>query len=959
VENLLLALSFDKEGQGLHLNVYVGLHSGFQTGADVQFWGLYDSDADFGGLDIFVSGFAEDRASTVLHTFLSSQGFTRVECLMAEYAMAELNNELSERWQLPKRLVVDIEKLSPTELILLNQRLSVHHKDDSFLLSRVRAVCQYQLVDRPSMKQLRDLNSKQFLGGNVLPESLVRSRLDWHRECGWEHLNPPQAVALFQDVSTRSYRVSMEGQDELYGRLGTVLQDIIQHDRIDAGADLLALAVFSAFRSLALDETYLEVLDRNAFPNHTTDQAGVFAECFAVGSRCDSLFDFTPRVLGTLLSNRYRKYYMVHQPPDRVSGYTELPTSYAPMQVDSDVEFGKEQASGIYKVTFLGIFAVPALIDIGLLTTIGRGLYLTMFMTSNQKTFATTALMVALLVCGSIGSWISSGGCYYIYACAFPAMNMFVMTRFVAGVAVIIFGVIASFTTIAIIYNAGDAAIFAFYFAMLSTYLLALSALSICQIPGSSFQSGRNVVMLCIPILFLSPIITIFVQHDIPVYLSVLTLFLCSLLFGARKVMTAWATWYLNIPVVTDAEILTWYTGKHDITASDEELKELSATGKPRDELQAAVVKESQRSFWSAKTKDTLVGRLAVGYESTRFLMTWYCKHRRTAMPLAYSPTWNLTLKAGLENISNMQKGLKLHNAFLHWRHTGSDIWSGILYFVVALLDKWAALLTGGGLVGLSAASSEEYRLAVGFGLCYYLIGAVSLDAVSQPLWTAANEKTTQRITSLKPLQQATTNDVSARRKLYWNNLCKFFFLHLWGAALTAAIMWTFDSSSDAIILYFAYIGAYSGLLSYQYNKIYRGNHGAQALAFAALLGLPVGIALRVRLPMWAYSGVSALGFGTWVAGLHSLDVIKIGLPSIFSRKSAKSESSESKVLTKEPLMYSCSTVEPYPDLSQATLERSFDAIQDLEAGQRIRLKLSEHPGARVLEILMNKSRAQ
>jgi len=59
-------------------------------------------------------------------------------------------------------------------------------------------------------------------------------------------------------------------------------------------------------------------------------------------------------------------------------------------------------------------------------------------------------------------------------------------------------------------------------------------------------------------------------------------------------------------------------------------------------------------------------------------------------MPLPYSPTWNLTLKAGLENITNMQKGLKLHNAFLHWRHTGSDVWSGILYFVVALLDKWA-----------------------------------------------------------------------------------------------------------------------------------------------------------------------------------------------------------------------------------------------------------------------------
>lgn len=120
---------------------------------------------------------------------------------------------------------------------------------------------------------------------------------------------------------------------------------------------------------------------------------------------------------------------------------------------------------------------------------------------------------------------------------------------------------------------------------------------------------------------------------------------------------------------------------------------------------------------------------------------------------------------------------------------------------MVALLDKWAALVTDGGLVGLSAASTETFRLSVSFSLCYYLIGAVSLDAVSQPLWIAANEKTVQPITSLKSLRQATTNDESARRQLYWKNLTKFFFLHIWGASITAAMMWTFDNSMDAMIM--------------------------------------------------------------------------------------------------------------------------------------------------------------
>lgn len=287
-------------------------------------------------------------------------------------------------------------------------------------------------------------------------------------------------------------------------------------------------------------------------------------------------------------------------------------------------------------------------------------------MSSDQQTFAITALMLALLVCGSIGSWITSGCCYYICACAFPAMNMFVMTRFVAGVAVVLFGSVISFIVITVTYSAGSAAIFVFCFEMLAIYLLTLSALSIYQVPGSSFQSGHTIIMMCIPILFLSPVLTIFVQHDVPMYLSVLTLFLFSLLFGTRKVASGWATWYLNIPVVTDAEVVSCYVKAHDISATGDIMKDLSATGQSRSELHATVVKDFNRHFWNAKTKDP---SRCQAFDRLRFHQIfdgWYCRHRRTAMPLPYSSTWNLTLKTGLENITNMQKGLTLHNVFPH-----------------------------------------------------------------------------------------------------------------------------------------------------------------------------------------------------------------------------------------------------------------------------------------------------
>ena len=50
-----------------------------------------------------------------------------------------------------------------------------------------------------------------------------------------------------------------------------------------------------------------------------------------------------------------------------------------------------------------------------------------------------------------------------------------------------------------------------------------------------------------------------------------------------------------------------------------------------------------------------------------------------------------------------------------------------MLYFIVALLDKWVSLIDGGQVLGLGS-SSISLRILVGFGLAYYLIGAVLLD---------------------------------------------------------------------------------------------------------------------------------------------------------------------------------------------------------------------------------------
>jgi glycosyltransferase involved in cell wall biosynthesis len=939
------------------LNVYLGLHSGFQEGAAVQFWGVYAIESEQDALTIYLSLKTEDRAGTILHTYLASQGFSRIECFQAELDMAACTQSLAEKWQLPSRLVQDIEQLSPGETLLFLRRLAaVSVNNDCLLLERMRACCQYQLVDVPSLAQLRTMASFGYLSGSVSVESLVQSRLDWHSSQGAHHPELEAAVALFQEIDISLSKILISGQTSTLSQLSEVIQTLLDGRSIDAATDIFALAVFCAFRKLALSEVYLVVLDRNPFPNHSTDQASCFSENFAIGSRCEDFFDMTSRAFGRIVSARYRQYYMKYQPPRRTDNFVELPGTYAAMQVDIDPNDGEEKLPWYFQITFLGIFALPALIDVMMLTTVGRGLYLTVYMTDEQKKMATTALMLALLTCGGIGCWITSGGSYYLYAHTFPAMHMFVLIRYTAGMAIVVIGGVAGAIGISCVYNVVGALIFLFYFTMLTTYLLTLSALSIYQFPGSKFQSGRKTIITTVPILFLSPILSLWFNHDIIIYVSVLGAFVLTLLYRTRRLMASWTTWYSEVPLVTDAEVTEWFLKCKSIEPGTAEAKDLASGPEPRRTLEAAVLQECNRKPWTKQSQDPLVVKLATGYAATRFILGWYCRYRRSPMPLAYSGTWNLTLKTAVDSFRNMQKGLRIHNAFLHWRNTGSDVASGLLYFAVALLDKWSSLITGAPLVGLTDAGNVAFRVAVGFGLCYYLFSAVFLDAVSQPLWSLVNETNGQPVTSLDNLQSAVAMDALARRRVYWKNFSKFFLLHTWGAAITAALIWTFEPDENAIYVYFSYVGGYCGLLWYQYNKIYCADKSAASLALGLTVGLPIGTALHICFPGFAFSGVIGLGAGTYTAALHSFWLSKVGHP-IRSNRSAKDKPLQ--IGNAPSTRLAITTMDPHPDISQATIAKLLRFVRGLPEDQKLRLNPASTPGDAVVEILRAQAAAK
>ena len=236
------------------------------------------------------------------------------------------------------------------------------------------------------------------------------------------------------------------------------------------------------------------------------------------------------------------------------------------------------------------------------------------------------------------------------------------------------------------------------------------------------------------------------------------------------------------------------------------------------------------------------------------------------------------------------QKGIKLHNSFIHWRNAGDEIGCGILYFLTALMDRWLDLLHGNKLVGLSDALNKTFRLSVGFGLAYYLVGAVLLDYKAQHLHTLSEQASPVSVDSIPTIRKAKANDQKFRRHLYWNTLFRFLGVHVWALSLSAALVWIFNGSAEAMIMFLAYVGAYSGLLLYQYNKIFSGPHALMPLLMAVIVGLLVGNVLIGVLPNFEYDKVIALALSTWTAAFLSFFTAKLGLPEAFEIRTYFSE---------------------------------------------------------------------
>ncbi|PVH97644.1 glycosyltransferase family 4 protein [Periconia macrospinosa] len=904
------------------VRVYTGIDSGFHTPSGSQFWSVWEVDRRTSSLIIYLSKSAQDLPSTLLHTYLSKAGFSRYQCFLLEFNFSEHLSKSETLERLPSRMEQDLELLSSSDLVLYLQHLQHTEWDGECpLLTTIRTQCEELLIDVPTYRQLKRQANLDYISEDITDENLVNARIKWYRLCHLPSLERHNAVALFRHVDLSFRNILWWRDHRSLDVITSAIEKLTNRQNIDSVSDFVLFCIFCAARKAAFEEVYIEVSDRNPLFNQYSDQSAAFAELFALGSRCEAYFDIRPSDIGVLLSKKHRSYYneQDHQPPMWIFNAPSFASAYAAAQTDIDPKQKASVMPGYRRFTFLSVFAIPALVDILLLSTTGHGLYLSVAMEFEEQKYATLALMTSLLLSGAIGTWISIGGTYYLISMAFSAANMFVLTRLIGGLAFTLAASLVGFVVIAVVVGVKPAAIYFFYLLLLTSYLSVLAVLSTYQIPGSSFLNGRKVIIAIIPTLIISPIITIWVEdYDIIIYPCILFVFVSLLILGTRRVATQWVTWYHNIKTLNDKDVKDWYVKEYAKRGSASEMRDKfqnkekrvslaasSATpsteltpeeelfyglSEPailalcRTKLYDAVMKERNRQFWRKPTTDVFVKTLASCWDSTLFLLDWYCRVTDTKRPIPFSSTWNLETQVALESMQQSQKGIRLHNSFIHWRNAGDEIGCGILYFLVALMDRWLDLVHGGRLVGLSEIMeyNKVLRLSVGFGLAYYLIGAVLLDYKAQHLHQLSEQMAPVSIENVAHIKTAKANDQKFRRHLYWTTLWRFIGVHVWALSLSTALVWIFNGSSNGMIMFLAYVGAYSGLLLYQYNKIFSGPHALMPLLIAVILGFVLGNILQEVQPTFQYNNVIALAAGTWAAALLSFRTAKLGLPEAF-----------------------------------------------------------------------------
>jgi hypothetical protein len=413
------------------LLVHRGLGTGFTVpDTPVEFWGVATT-AETAELDIHLSRRSPNDAATALHVWLAHHEVSRLQRYEEELRLERATrSDPSSFPSLPISIQWSITNSTPSEGLFLLQQLQVSHMRHPFKRA-IEEHCKLAFLETTSAEAWNDTHSRGIHDGSTSVPHLLQRRLDHFRNLGLTTLPSMENLTQLSAATEQLVRDALFSGE---AKALVTMSDALLHaydplsawndcECVDVNADLFALVFFCTLRKAALDDVYLEATDHCPIFSQP-DQAAVFSELWVLGSQCELFFGMSPRTLGRILYDRHRAFLQKHPPPIQLANNPSgLMTVYAKLEpavaetntadgsLAQKIDKVKQAVSEFGAVT---IFCLPAILDIVLLTFLGRGLFMTAFMGDSHLTAACYALLVSLLLSAGTTGWVGSVGNYYL-----------------------------------------------------------------------------------------------------------------------------------------------------------------------------------------------------------------------------------------------------------------------------------------------------------------------------------------------------------------------------------------------------------------------------------------------------------------------------------------------------------------------------------------------------------------
>lgn len=872
--------------------VYKGMDTGFKLpeGA-TSFWGVSTNrDATYTmSVDIFISQKAPNAIAAVLHTWLAHHRVGRdvrfeYEALLESLTMKGANGIL------PSSIATSISQATHAETLQLLERINVTELSGR-LRDAIVGHCQLVLIDQTTVTHRMHTYGRYLLDGSVTMEQALASRLEDYARLGATSLPALANLVQFHELLSNAIREALfHGNRTHLNAFALALRSALnpfsassEQQYVDVNADLFALIFFSVLRQSAFEEVYIESTDRCPLLLQP-DQAAVFAELWVLGSQCEIYFGILPRDLGEIIYHRYHSV-LLNRPPrtsDRtdneimtmysdVSAANKKPTKKHVKTTVATMHERKEKVKEmIANLGAMSFFCAPAIIDVVLLTFLGRGLLMTGFFDdSHHLSAAVYGILLSLLVSAGVVGWAGSTGNYYLAHYAYDNMIHFHVSRIASGIIVAFLIGVVGVIVITPLYDIGAGFVFMGYMIGVTTYLNLLGILSTMHQKDSPLTSGRTVVWRTFPVLFISPVLSTFVPHyDLAIYLSVLYVFLFLVLYQYSIICHEWSGWVDKMQKFGEKDIVAWHEKKMEAANG----KEKAASQSQKEPLEAFrnAIDGYQRRSAAARSSGILNDPFVAKIAHSMPYIDWLFKKAAPngKLPPAFSSGWFTQLGEAQNQQRQLIRGLKEHNIVILYRMARFDIGQSVGLFLIALMDRWVGIvmegrsprpnLYGGYPVTTSNpfntpdgtnknSDNPQPRYAVCFDLIYFCLSVMILDMVLQNYWGFRFEASKEPLRDFAHSQAVQQAAERKRRYTFLKALLELLLRQciLFGAA--TILLWLFVDQTIPIAVYYLYIVGYTCVIIFQFNRCFTTNLKAHitTIFVSGFIGFVVGCTLR------------------------------------------------------------------------------------------------------------------